>query len=348
MDLYSGETKMAKTGPVRFKRVAAAFNEASRATRLCESSGSEHCSPDSNSADLSDLVNSFIEREYADQFRAGGDDGDEKADNNLANQDQTDHNRPQSKNNIDHLDQDPGDICSFSETKDMLESLLGRNEEDGDGNDRQKIRKETEIACGIIGERSSLSSHLEFKRGLMSHLRERGFDAGLCKSKWDKFGRHPAGNYEYVDVNVSGKRYIVEVFLAGEFIIARPTSHYTELLQVFPRVYIGNPEEVKKIVRLMCNAMRESMKGAGMPVAPWRRYGYMNAKWSGHYKRTTNEVSSRRKGAKSDREVSHAKRVAGFEPLPVRIYHCKDDLARKGGSGVSHLTAAFRSDGIDI
>ncbi|KAJ6769622.1 DUF506 FAMILY PROTEIN (DUF506) [Salix purpurea] len=127
---------MAKTGPVRFKRVAAAFNEASRATRLCESSGSEHYSPDSNSADLSDL--------------------------------------------------DPGDICSFSETKDMLESLLGSNEEDGDGNDRQKIRKETEVACGIIGERSSLSSHLDFKRGLMSHLRERGFDAGLCKSKWDK------------------------------------------------------------------------------------------------------------------------------------------------------------------
>ncbi|KAJ6376961.1 hypothetical protein OIU76_026007 [Salix suchowensis] len=328
---------MAKTGPVRFKRVAAAFNEASRATRLCESSGSEHCSPDNNSADLSDLVNSFIEREYTDQFRAGGDDRNEKGDNNVAHQDQTDHNRPQSKNNIDHLDQDPGDICSFSETKGYAGEFA-----------RQKIRKETEVACGIIGERSSLSSHLEFKRGLMSHLRERGFDAGLCKSKWDKFGRHPAGNYEYVDVNVSGKRYIVEVFLAGEFIIARPTSHYTELLQVFPRVYIGNPEEVKKIVRLMCNAMRESMKGAGMPVAPWRRYGYMNAKWSGHYKRTSNEVSSRRKGAKSDREVrTYAKRVAGFEPLPVRIYHCKDDLARKGGSGVSHLTAAFRSDGID-
>jgi uncharacterized protein (TIGR01615 family) len=170
---------------------------------------------------------------------------------------------------------------------------------------------------------------------------------GLCKSRWEKFGRHPAGDYEYVDVNVSGKRYIVEVFLAGEFIIARPTSHYTELLQVFPRVYIGKPEEVKQIVRLMCNAMRESMKGVGMPVAPWRRYGYMEAKWFGHYKRTTNEVPSRRKGTKSDHEVISARRVAGFEPLPVRVYHCKDDLARKGGSGVSHLTAAFRSDGID-
>jgi hypothetical protein len=148
-------------------------------------------------------------------------------------------------------------------------------------------------------------------------------------------------------VNVSGKRYIVEVFLAGEFIIARPTGHYTELLQVVPRVYIGKPEEVKQIVRLMCNAMRESMKGVGMPVAPWRRYGYMEAKWFGHYKRTTNGVPSRRKGTKSDHEVISARRVAGFEPLPVRVYHCKDDLARKGGSGVSHLTAAFRSDGID-
>ncbi|KAL9384140.1 hypothetical protein Peur_024463 [Populus x canadensis] len=336
---------MAKTGPVRFKRVAAAFNEASRAIRLCESSGSEHYSPDNNSADLSDLVNSFIEREYRNQFRGGGD-HDKKEDDNLAHQDQKDHHRPQSKHsNIDQHDESL-DICSYSETKDTLENLLNSIEDDDDV--RQKIRKETELACGIIGsERSSLSSHLDFKRGLMSHLRDRGFDAGLCKSRWEKFGRHPAGDYEFVDVNVSGKRYIVEVFLAGEFIIARPTGHYTKLLQVFPRVYIGKPEEVKQIVRLMCNAMRESMKGVGMPVAPWRRYGYMEAKWFGHYKRTTNEVPSRRKGTKSDHEVISAKIVAGFEPLPVRVYRCKDDLARKGGSGVSHLTAAFRSDGID-
>jgi hypothetical protein len=151
-----------------------------------------------------------------------------------------------------------------------------------------------------------------------------------------------------VDVNVSGNRYIVEVFFAGEFEIARPTSRYAELLDVFPRVYVGTPEDVKQIVRLMCNAMRESMKAVGMHVPPWRRNGYLQAKWFGHYKRTTlNEVSTRTSGSKSDHEGTPAKRATGFETLRVRVYYCRDDIASNGGLGVSHLTAAFRSNGID-
>ncbi|KAG6736532.1 hypothetical protein POTOM_060616 [Populus tomentosa] len=302
---------MANTGPVRFERVAAAFNEASRVIRLYESGGSEHFSPDNSSADL---VNSFIETEYRNQF--GGIGGDQ--------------------NNKGHRDrlEDSSD-CSYSENKERLENLLNIMDDV-----REKICKE----IGFIGERSSQSS----KHRLMSRLRDRGFDAGLCKSRWEKFGRHPAGDYEYVDVNVSGNRYIVEVFLAGEFEIARPTSRYAELLDAFPRVYVGTPEDVEQIVRLMCNAMRESMKAVGMHVPPWRRNGYLQAKWFGHYKRTTlNEVSTRTSGSKSDDEGTPAKRATGFEALPVRVYYCRDDIASNGGLGVSHLTAAFRSNGID-
>jgi hypothetical protein len=132
---------MANTGPVRFERVAAAFNEASRVIRLYESGGSEHFSPDNSSADL---VNSFIETEYRNQF--GGIGGDQ--------------------NNKGHRDrlEDSSD-CSYSENKERLENLLNIIDDV-----REKICKE----IGFIGERSS------FTHRLMSRLRDRGFDAGEC------------------------------------------------------------------------------------------------------------------------------------------------------------------------
>lgn len=116
--------------------------------------------------------------------------------------------------------------------------------------------------------------------------------AGLCKSKWEKTGRFPGGTYEYMDINLAGNRYIVEVSLAGEFEIARPTSEYSSLIDVFPAIFVGKAEEVKKIVKVMCSAMKASLKCRELHVAPWRRQGYMQAKWLSSYRRTTNEVSS--------------------------------------------------------
>ena len=46
----------------KFKKMVVVFNEATR-TRLCERSSSEHYSPAFAADDLSDLVDSFIERD---------------------------------------------------------------------------------------------------------------------------------------------------------------------------------------------------------------------------------------------------------------------------------------------
>ncbi|KAF2298242.1 hypothetical protein GH714_020816 [Hevea brasiliensis] len=272
--------------PMRFNNTRAAFDEAAQ-MRLCESSGSEHYSPD-NSADLSELVNSFIERDYRIQ-------GDNAKDHDL-------------------------------EYDSKLEQL-------------ENSRRDT-LACGIVGERSSHG----FKRRLMSRLREQGFDAGLCKSRWEKFGRHPPGEYEYVDVNIDGNRFVVEVFLAGEFEIARPTTGYAALLDAFPLVFIGKPEELKQVVRLMCSAIRRSMKEMDLHVPPWRRNGYIQAKWFGPYKRTINEIPVSKRLEPSDSFA--AKRSVGFEAYPVKAYHCSDDFARdKMGFKVGYLTAAFNGSG---
>ncbi|XP_052203576.1 uncharacterized protein LOC127808906 [Diospyros lotus] len=290
--------------PVRFKRVAEAFDEVALArARLHESRGGEN-SPSETAIDLSDLVKSFMERE-------SGVDGERD------DVQEREGNRSQFQSH-----------CSDSELKQTLAGLLGL---EGDDEVKKHIHAEIEDAFrDAIGEGSSPEG---FKRRLVSRLRERGFDAGLCKSKWERNGRIPSGSYEFIDVNVAGTRYIIEVCLAGEFKIARPTHSYASALQVLPPIFVGKADELKRVVTLMCNAMKDSMKSMEMHVPPWRRLSYMQAKWFGSYKRTINEASPVKV---SDSDAGFAgKRSVGFAPLPGVSCHCRDDFASKIGLKVN-------------
>ncbi|KAK2997515.1 hypothetical protein RJ639_025604 [Escallonia herrerae] len=129
--------------PVRFKGVAQAFDQVAARVRVCESSGSEH-SPAESLTDLSDLVNSFLERDVQ------GGDGDKR---------ENEHDDCQS------------DCSGDSDTRDLLRKILS----DLDNDDyRERIHGEAEKACRVIGNRSAP----DFKSRLMAQLREKGFDAG--------------------------------------------------------------------------------------------------------------------------------------------------------------------------
>ncbi|XP_030490417.2 uncharacterized protein LOC115706815 [Cannabis sativa] len=304
--------------PIMFPRVAAAFDEQVSRVRICESSGSEH-SPAESFTDLSNLVNSFIEKEAW-----SGDHGCE-FDQEIINQ------------------HEGSDVDSWSdelERKDMLKNLLFGVNDDEDCDLKQRIYAEAEIVYEMASDNGDFQG---FKRRLMTHLREKGFDAGLCKSKWDKSKRFPAGDYEYVDVNEerSGSRYIVEAFLVGEFEIARASDQYTSLLEVFPLIFVGKVDELKQIVRLMSNAIRESMKAKGMPIPPWRKHGYMKTKWFGSYKRTTNAIPSSK--PKNPKESFDAMISVGFQTKTIVPYFCRanDHFSTKVGLRVGNLTAAL-------
>ncbi|CAI9756645.1 unnamed protein product [Fraxinus pennsylvanica] len=293
--------------PVRFKRVAAVFNEGARIRTCDESSGSEH------SADLSDLVNSFIEREIRER-RESEEDIQEREDNEIELESNS-HN---------------------SELKDSLKKLLGCETDDV----KRRIHAEVEMAYKEIGDYSSS----ELKRRLMSRLRDRGFNAGLCKSKWEKNGDCISGDYEYIDVNVGGTRYIIEVLLAEEFRIARQTDFYTSLLHLFRPVFVGQVDELKQIVRLMCSAMKKSMKRVEIHVPPWRRFAYMQAKWLGSYKRTTNEIPVR--NGSNFGEALPDKRSVGFVPVPEISFCCRENFARRDGARIGNLAAALKDSGV--
>jgi hypothetical protein len=133
--------------PMKFERLAAAFesDEVARVI-LCESSGSEH-SPES-STDLSDPVNSFMEKSSV-RAVLGEEDAAVLHD----------------KENCDF------EWYDYSEKKEILKEIFYA------GNDevKEKLRREVELAIQLVaGDKSSPG----YKRLIMSSLRERGFDAG--------------------------------------------------------------------------------------------------------------------------------------------------------------------------
>ncbi|ESQ29155.1 hypothetical protein EUTSA_v10023929mg [Eutrema salsugineum] len=277
----------------RFNRIESAFNvAAARARPPCDnSSGSDHSPEDT--ADLSDLVASFIEQEGQVILPVKNDDQEEEMDS--------------SDNGYDDVKE---------RLQKLLEGLSG-------GEERLRILAAAQVVGKFVGD---ILQDCAPKR--------------LCKSRWERFGKNTAGKYEYVDVICDGgdrNRYIVETNLAGEFEIARPTKRYISILSQVPRVFVGTPEELKHLVRIMCHEMRQSMKHVGIHVPPWRRNGYMQAKWFGSYKRTwtinhemVNNTSS------------------SVDTTPFK--GCKEEFWEAKGLKVmvSQLTVAFNASGVDV
>lgn len=118
-----------------------------------------------------------------------------------------------------------------------------------------------------------------------------GYDASICKSRWEKSTFCPAGEYEYIDVIMGKERVVVDVDFRSEFEIARPTKTYKAILQTLPYVFVGTCERLQSIVAIASEAVKLSLKKRGMHVPPWRKVEYVRAKWLSPYTctRTVNE-----------------------------------------------------------
>ncbi|XP_020089924.1 uncharacterized protein LOC109711339 [Ananas comosus] len=279
----------------RYKRATAALDERARA-RLWGRSGSESSasSSEADSAELADLVDSF----YDAAAERGGSGDDE----------------------IIEPEWDSETNCGGRVGRDWtraLEAALGESEDDSVAD---RIRVEVERAIKLAG-----SSSDGFRRRVVTRLRNKGFNAGVCKSSWERSGSLPAGSHEYIDVITRGDgtaRYIVEINIAAEFEIARPSTAYLKLLQTLPAVLVAKPEHLKEVVRVMCAAATESIKSAGMHVPPWRRKKYMLAKWfSSHTRATAGNT------AEKDEEYSRGGRTAAQRPgVPSDWRFCRMDI----------------------
>ncbi|XP_074575407.1 uncharacterized protein LOC141831890 [Curcuma longa] len=126
----------------------------------------------------------------------------------------------------------------------------------------------------------------ECRRIVVEGLQSIGYDAAICKSKWEKTSYYPAGEYDYIDVVVDGgERLLVDVDFRSEFEIARSTKSYRAVLQHLPPLFVGRPDRLLPIVAVVSEAARQSLKKKGLHVPPWRKPDYMRAKWLSPYTR---------------------------------------------------------------
>ncbi|CAN4113764.1 unnamed protein product [Withania somnifera] len=153
------------------------------------------------------------------------------------------------------------------------------------------VNKAVEVFAYLKLEKSVL------RRNVMMFLRDFGYNAAICKAKWESSGGLTAGNYEFIDVVRSDpinrqNRYFIDLDFASEFEIARPTKFYERLLQSLSEVYVGKSEELKQILRTMSDGAKRSLKYRGLHLPPWRKHRFMQNKWLGPYKRTSNYIPS--------------------------------------------------------
>ncbi|XP_074572145.1 uncharacterized protein LOC141828592 [Curcuma longa] len=175
----------------------------------------------------------------------------------------------------------------------------GSDDEDDDDDDRDAIEAiKSLVLCASMAERNLLadaSRILDKARSskimrnctavLAAGLRSLGYDAAICKSRWEKNPSFPAGEHEYVDAVVGGDRLLVDAGFRSEFEVARPSKTYRAILQLLPQVFVGQPHRLQQIVAVASEAAQQSLKKNGLHVPPWRRHEYMRTKWFSAYHR---------------------------------------------------------------
>ncbi|KAG8636757.1 hypothetical protein MANES_15G034600v8 [Manihot esculenta] len=145
----------------------------------------------------------------------------------------------------------------------------------------------------MIVEKNKNHKRKEDLRNIVADgLSDLGYDSSICKSKWDKSPSHPAGEYEYVDVNIGGERLLIDIDFRSEFEIARSTGAYKAILQSLPYIFVGKWDRLGQILSIVSEAANQSLKKKGMHFPPWRRAEYMRAKWLSPFTRQNDAISN--------------------------------------------------------
>eukprot|EP00850_Spirogloea_muscicola_P010756 SM000064S19778 [mRNA] locus=s64:579293:580789:+ [translate_table: standard] len=195
-------------------------------------------------------------------------------------------------------------------------AMDGGDDDDEEGAEASAMHEPLRVIQGLASnanqmERSLLSDVVEavetaqedaaavaggagLRRAVMGHLRGLGYDAAICHTQWDHSKGFPGGEYEYIvvlgDEAPSRDRLLVDLDFRAQFDIARPTRPYAAALAALPALFVGRPERLQRLVDLMSDGARRSLRHRGMHLPPWRRPEYMRAKWMAVSRHTTTDT----------------------------------------------------------
>jgi len=140
------------------------------------------------------------------------------------------------------------------------------------------------------------------------------------------------GEYEYIDVIISGERLLIDIDFRSEFEIARSTKSYKSLLQILPSIFVGKADRLQKIIAIVSDAAKQSLKKKGMPTPPWRKTEYIKAKWLSPHTRTTPPLSSKETDPQLEREQTLVQNEIAELGLSCQEKNTVADDTESGGS----------------
>lgn len=148
----------------------------------------------------------------------------------------------------------------------------------------KKLQGGTECNCRRpVGE----SCRDCLRREIFNHLCNVGFNCSIRKSKWKSSHKIPSGEHIYLEVVEKPRpekgeiRVVIELNFKAEFEMAAAIQEYNQLIEWLPEVYVGKPERLRNVIKILCGAAKKCMKEKRMHLGPWRKYKYMQAKWFG-------------------------------------------------------------------
>lgn len=147
-------------------------------------------------------------------------------------------------------------------------------------------------------------------------------------------------------------RLIVDIDFKSQFELARPTQAYKELTNVLPSIFVGQEEELNKIISLLCSAAKQSLNERGLHIPPWRTSTYMHSKWlsAGCQKCSENIESTfgRKNIEQENRSASVGNVAISMVKNPKRSAFGGGSASAAGaGPACSGLSSQFSNTGIN-
>ncbi|KAL5982866.1 hypothetical protein ACLOJK_016944 [Asimina triloba] len=183
------------------------------------------------------------------------------------------------------------EFSRFSTSSKITTEILSRVNSSG-----SKLRREVRRAVGNMAKETnpchcpkpnSNRCAICLRRTVIEHLHTVGYDAALCTPTWKSTREIPGGKHEYIDVIIRGgadgkkeARFVVELDFRAEFEMAKACEEFQKLTSQLPESYVGRPEHLNTLVRVVCGACKRSMRERKIHMGPWRKKKFMQMKWA--------------------------------------------------------------------
>lgn len=82
-------------------------------------------------------------------------------------------------------------------------------------------------------------------------------------------------------------RVIIELEFRGQFEMKKGSEEYNSLVYKLPNVFVAKFDRLQSVIKILSDSAKKCMKEKKMHLGPWRKQGYMQAKWLRVNERTT-------------------------------------------------------------